>query len=367
VADQPEQPEQPRRPDNPDKPDKPSKLAELRKRHEWLDHLFRAGASYTANHGDHYAAAITYFSILALVPLLMVAFAVVTLFLRAHPELITQLETSITTAAPAGLGETLKGVIDSAIASGGTVGVIGLLGALYSGLGWMTNLREALSEQWGQRHDPPSFPRRMLMDLLALIGLGLALVISFAVAGVGGLVHQILAFLGLAGVTWLSPLIRLVLVLVGLLANALVFLWVIARLPREPVTWRSAAKAALVGAVGFEIIKQVMVFYLAQITNSPTGALFGPVLGLMIFIFTVSRFLLFLAAWAATAKENMVEKPAPPPGPAVIRTEVTVRSGPSGGLTAGLVGAGAVAGLLLGGFAGRHRSRPLTGTADRDR
>jgi membrane protein len=231
----------------------------------------------------------------------------------------------------------------------------------------MSNLREALSSQWGQRNDPPPLLRRLAVDLLALIGLGLALVASFAVIAIGGLAPHIVKFLGLDGLPWLSPLIRLVVIVVSLLANALVFLWVIARLPREPVTWRSAAKAALVGAVGFEIIKQVMVFYLAQITNSPTGALFGPVLGLMIFIFTVSRFLLFLAAWAATAKENMVEKPAPPPGPAVIRTEVTVRSGPSGGLTAGLVGAGAVAGLLLGGFAGRHRSRPLTGTADRDR
>jgi len=34
--------------DQPDQPGKPSKIAEPRRRHEWLDHLMRAGASYTA-------------------------------------------------------------------------------------------------------------------------------------------------------------------------------------------------------------------------------------------------------------------------------------------------------------------------------
>ncbi|HWN31837.1 MAG TPA: inner membrane protein YhjD [Pseudonocardia sp.] len=340
-----------------DQPEKPSKLAELRRRHEWLDHLMRAGASYTENHGDHYAAAITYFSVLALFPLLMVAFAAGALFLRNNPELLTQIEGSITKAVPGDLSKTLTGVIDSAIKSAGTVGVIGLLVALYSGLGWMSNLREALSSQWGQRADPPKLVRKLIVDLLALFGLFLAMVVSFAVTAAGGLAKPVLRLVGLDQVAWLNPVIQLVVVVIGLLANSLVFLWVIARLPREPVTWRSAAKAALAGAVGFQVINQVMVFYLGKITGSPTGAVFGPVLGLMIFIFTVSRFLLFLTAWAATARENMVEAPVEVPGPAVIRTAVTVREGLGGGVTAGLVGVGAVAGILLGTVAGLTRRR----------
>jgi len=340
-----------------DQPEKPSKLDELRRRHEWLDHLLRAGASYTENHGDHYAAAITYFSVLALFPLLMVAFAAGALFLRNNPELLAQIEGSIAKAVPGDLSKTLTGVIDSAIKSAGTVGVIGLLVALYSGLGWMSNLREALSSQWGQRADPPKLVRKLIVDLLALFGLGLAMVVSFAVTAAGGLAKPVLRLVGLDQVAWLNPVIQLVVVVIGLLANSLVFLWVIARLPREPVTWRSAAKAALAGAVGFQVINQVMVFYLAKITDSPTGAVFGPVLGLMIFIFTVSRFLLFLTAWAATARENLVEAPVEVPGPAVIRTAVTVREGLGGGVTAGLVGAGALAGIVLGTVAGLTRRR----------
>ena len=40
---------------------------------------------------------------------------------------------------------------EGAIAQRNTVGIIGLGVAVYSGLGWMGNLREALSEQWDQR------------------------------------------------------------------------------------------------------------------------------------------------------------------------------------------------------------------------
>src|SRR5581483_6259127 len=122
--------------------------------------------------------------------------------------------------------------------------------------------------------------------------------------------------------------------------------WVFARLPREPVTWRSATRAAVGAAVGLEVIKRVMVVYLATVTETPTGAAFGPILGLFIFTFTVSQFILFLTAWAATSRGNQVEPPPPAPPPAVIRPEVTVHGGTGPGAVAGLLGAGAMAGLL---------------------
>ena len=71
---------------------RPSLLTRFRSRHTGFDHLVRAGERYTETHGNHYAAAITYFSILALVPLLMVAFASVALVLQSNPDLLAQLK-----------------------------------------------------------------------------------------------------------------------------------------------------------------------------------------------------------------------------------------------------------------------------------
>ena len=324
-----------------------SKFEQLRERHEWLDHFVRAGARYTDRHGDHYAAAVTYFSVLSLVPLLMIAFAVAGFVLQAQPELLAQLQGAITKAVPGSLGQTLNSVIDTAIQSAGTVGAFGLLAALYSGIGWMTNLRDALSEQWGHVPEPPPLVRRTVVDLLSLLGLGLALIVSFAVTGLAsGFAGAVLEYLGFAEQAWAKVLLVVLGFLLSIFANWLIFLWVIARLPREEVAFRSALRAALLGAVGFEVIKQIMTIYLGVVTNSPSGAVFGSFLGLLVFAYFVSRFVLFVTAWAATSKENEEEAPVEVPGPAVIRSEVVVGAKPSGGTTAGLLGAGAAAGAL---------------------
>jgi membrane protein len=190
-------------------------------------------------------------------------------------------------------------------------------------------------------------PKRLLFDLLALLGLGVALAGSFAITGLAsGFAADVLSFVGLDDQAWAVFLLRVLGILLGLVANFGVFLWVIARLPRQHTPLRSAVKAAVLGAVGFEVLKQVMTFYLSSVTISPSGAVFGSLLGLLVFVNFVSRFTLFVTAWAATAKENEQEKPAPVPGPAVIRSEVVVRSGPNAATTAGLLGAGLVTGLL---------------------
>lgn len=332
-----------------DKPAEPTMLERYRARYPWLDHLVRAGARYTERHGDHYAAAITYFSVLALFPLILVSVAALGYVLFLQPDLLDQLKAGISANAPAGLDDLINPIVDNAIESRGTIGIIGLLGALYTGIGWMSNLREALSEQWGQPPTAPPIVKKTLFDLLTLIGLGAAMVGSFAITGlVFGFTGTILELIGLSEQGWARFLLGLFGVLLGLAANWLIFLWVIARLPREHATLRSAAKAAVLGAVGFEVLKQVMTVYLASVTDSPTGQIIGPFIGLMVFAFFTSRFILFVTAWAATSKENEQDEPVEVPGPAVIHSEVTVRSGPSAPAAAGLLGAGLLGGLLLG-------------------
>ena len=145
----------------------------------------RAGTRYTERHGDHYAAAITFFSVLSLVPLLMIAFAAAGYVLFFNPELLDELRTAITENVPAGLDEhDRQGRRAGDRPARCRSACSACSGALYSGIGWMSNLREALSEQWAQVPEAPALPKRLLFDLLALGGLGLALVGSFAITGV---------------------------------------------------------------------------------------------------------------------------------------------------------------------------------------
>jgi membrane protein len=329
-----------------------SRIDRFRARHGWLNHLVLAGQRYRVSHGDHYAAAITYFSVLAVVPMLMIAFAVVGFVLAAHPALIDALKAEIATSVPGELGQTINDVVDQAIESRTAVGIIGLIGGAYSGLSWVGNLREALTAMWSQVGGRAAFVRVKAGDALALSGLGLAIVVSFAFTAAGsGFATDLLELVGLAEQRWAEGLLAVFAVILAVVGNWLVLLWVLSRLPREPVTLRGAAKAALAGAVGLEMLKQVGALYLQSLGGSPAAIVFGPVIGLLVFAYLVSRFLLFLTAWAATAPGNEHRAAPEPhrdaPPPAVIRPNVTVRSGPTPSFAATLLGAGTLLGLAL--------------------
>ncbi|MBW4716109.1 inner membrane protein YhjD [Saccharothrix obliqua] len=325
-----------------------SKLDRLRREHPWLDHLLRAAQRYSESYGAHYAAAVTYFSVLSLVPMLMIGFAVAGFVLSSQPGLLDELKGGIAEAVPGSLGETINNVVNQAITSKGTVGVFGLLGAAYSGLGWMSNLRDALTAQWGHAKEDLPFLKTALKDLVALISLGVALVVSFGLTAAGsGFAHLVLEFVGLDGVWWAEAMLKAGTIVLALAANWLVFLWVLAKLPRKPVGWRSAIRGAAAAAVGFELLKQVGTIYLSMVTSSPAGAAFGPIIGVLVFANLVAQFLLFITAWTATARENVLKDPPLPPPPAVIRPVVQVRRAPSPRTAAGLVGVGVLLGALF--------------------
>jgi membrane protein len=340
------------------KPDRgvASSVRRLRRRYRWLDHLVRAVVRYTASNGNHYAAAIAYFSVLALFPLLMIGFSVTGFVLFRQPELVDDLKDTITELAPSQLHAVLRPLVDAAVEQRATIGVVGLLGAAYSGLGWIGNLREALTAQWQQRHQAGSLVRVKAGDLLALLGLGLAIVLSIALTAAGStFTGELVELLGLDGLGWAAVLVRVVAVLLAVAGNWLVLVWIIARLPREPVTLRSAAKAAVIGAVGVEVLKLAATLFLSSV-GGPASAVFTPVLAFFVFAYLVSRLLLFAAAWAATAGDNQrsarLRRPGhpvdvEPPPAAVIRPAVTVHTGPDARTATGLVGAGALFGLGL--------------------
>lgn len=318
-----------------------------RRKYAWLDHIMLAYERFTESYGTHYAAAVTYFSVLSLVPILMIGFAVAGFVLQSQPELLAELRAAIAEAVPdKDLSEQINEAVNTALDSKGTVGIIGLLGAAYSGLGWMSNLRDALTAQWGHAKENLPFFGTLWRDLLSLVSLGLAIVLSFAITAAGsGFAENLLDWLGFENAGWAHALVRIASIILSLLANWMVFIWVLARLPRKPVGWRSAVRGAFAAAIGFEVLKQAATIFLSFVTRSPTSAAFGSVIGVLVFANLVAQFLLFITAWTATARENREPEVVPAPPPAVIQPVVSVRSGPSPSL---MLGAGALVGALLG-------------------
>ncbi|WP_280273083.1 inner membrane protein YhjD [Nocardia wallacei] len=314
----------------------------------WLDHAIRAGGRYQRQRGDYYAAGITYFTVLSLFPLLMVGFAVAGFVLSRNADLLAELQQKVVEKVPGSFGGQLTDLIDQAVRSRTGVGVVGLVGALYAGLGWMANLRAALTEQWEQKTPEGNWVGSKVSDLLALLGLGAAMVVSLGLSALAGsgLGRSVLKSVHLDNAPGVGVLLTVVSLVLAVLASWAVFVWIIARLPREPVTLVSALKAALLAALAFELWKQLASIYLKSVLNSPAGVTFGPIIGLMVFAYITARIILFATAWAATARENEPEAEIPPPPPAVIEPRVNV--GMTARTGAALFGAGAVAGALVG-------------------
>jgi membrane protein len=157
----------------------------------------------------------------------------------------------------------------------------------------------------------------MVSDAGRLIGLGLVLAVSLGLTVLGGFLAGAVAGPEGAGVVR-AVLATATTLALSLVANLLIVLWMLARLPREPVALRTAAAPALLAAVGFEVIQQVGTVYLGWVTGSPAGIVFGPILGLLVAVYLGARLLLFATAWAATRGHVPLEEPPPedpPVGP----------------------------------------------------
>jgi membrane protein len=291
----------------------------------------RAQDRYQRSKGDFYAAGITYYTIFALFPLLMVAFSVLGFVLASRPEVMAEMEKRIKSVVSGDLGRQLVNLIDSAIDSRTSVGLIGLATAAWVGLGWMNNLREALSQMWDQRESENGFVRTKLSDLLALLSAFVAIVVTVALTalGDGSVLSKVLSWFGVHDFPGLGFGLRIAAIVVSVLVSWLLFTWMIARLPRESISFRSSVRAGLLAAIGFEVFKQVASIYLRSVVHGPAGATFGPVLGLMVFAYITARLVLFATAWAATSSDNLRPEPVPAPAPAVI----TPRVGPDEGLS----------------------------------
>ncbi|MGI8723408.1 MAG: YihY/virulence factor BrkB family protein [Geodermatophilaceae bacterium] len=279
----------------------PGRLDRLRERHGWLDHVVRAATLYVDRNADVLAGSITYFGFLALFPTLLLAASVFGFVLAGRPELLDDVIAQIVDYIPGSAGDQLVEALNAAIESRNAVGVVGLLGLIYAGLGWISKLRLAIQTLWRGKPETGNFLRDIARDLRTLVGLGGGLTASLAVTAVGTAAASFLVDLvGLSqfpGVTLLTGALAIALAIAG---STLVFSWLFGSMSGHDITYRAVLPGAILAAVGFEVLKLIGGFYLSLVSNSVSAGVFGSVVGILLFIYLACRFLLFCVAWTAT-------------------------------------------------------------------
>jgi membrane protein len=335
--------------------DSPGAIDKYRDKWPWFDHVMRMNERYGDQGGNHFAAGITYFSVLSIFPLVMLIFATVAMVLAGNEDLMNDITDSITESAGDDLGATLNDIVEGAVDQRGSVFGIGLVLALWTGLGWMANLRLGVSEMWKVDGTAESFIKGKISDLIGLLGLLLSLVVAFGVTaiGSGGFTRDLLDTIGLGDIPGIRFLTWLVALVVALIANWIVFFWLMLFLPRTYVPRAAAARAAIIGAIAFELIKQFATLLFSNALSSPAAAAFGPIIGIMVMLYLIWRVVLYLAAWTATTPEALAQMVPNAPPPAVIRVRQESRPGSRNVSKAGLVGVGTAVGATAAGLLGR--------------
>ncbi len=279
------------------------RVVELRARRPFIDHVARTVEHYSAVKGNLQAGAVTYFGFLSFFPILALAFFAVgyisKVFKNAQDVLVEALESLLP-----GMDLDLSSFEEAA----NVAGIIGLVGLLYAGLGWVSAMREALVVMFElPQREQPNFVVGKLRDLVTLCLIGVVLLISVALTGfVSGFAEDLLEWAGLG--SELEPLVTLLTVVLGLAANMVLFLALFVLLATPSTPRRSLLSGALLGALGFEVLKRLSFLLLGATRSSEAFQVFGIALILVVWIYYFSRVVMYAAAWAHTSPAARAER-----------------------------------------------------------
>ncbi|WP_236743479.1 MULTISPECIES: YihY/virulence factor BrkB family protein [Nocardiopsis] len=279
---------------------------ELRRRSPFVDHLVRAYERYADRNGTQLAGAVTYFTFLSFFPLLALAFAAVGYLAAVQVEVGDYLQRALADVLP-GLADQLPVEEISQARVGASV--LGVLGLFYAGLNAVASLREALHSIWMKSlREGPNILLRKAVDLLVMLGLGTALVVTVALTSVAQAATQwLLSLVGLDGSLLADLSLRALALAIGVGVNMGIFMLAFSLLSGSDRPRRLMWRGALLGAVGFEILKAVAAVLLSGTLANPVYASFAVLVGLLVWINLVMRLVVFSAAWSATWL------PVPPP------------------------------------------------------
>ncbi|MFF4348115.1 YihY/virulence factor BrkB family protein [Streptomyces sp. NPDC001530] len=249
------------------------------------------------------AAAMTFISFVALFPLLTLAAAIAAATLSTSQQ--KELQDKLAEQVP-GISDRLN--IEDLVQNAGTIGVIAGAVLLFTGIGWVGSMRECLRAVWELPDSEENPLLRKLKDGGVLVGFGGAVLVTIAASAVASsLVGWTARQLGIDEYGWGSVVLQVAAIAVAVLADFLLLLYVLTLLPGVQPPRRRLIVAALIGAVGFELLKLLLSGYMRGVASKSMYGAFGVPIAVLLWINFTVKLLLFCAAWTATQSDESAE------------------------------------------------------------
>ncbi|MFK0188651.1 MULTISPECIES: YihY/virulence factor BrkB family protein [Streptomyces] len=264
-------------------------------------HAWRSYERLDRVHWARLAAAITFISFLALFPLIAVGAAIAAALLSDKQ--LDTIKDKLADQVP-GISDQLG--IDGLVANAGTVGLVAGALLLFTGVGWVGSLRECLRAVWDLDDVQEANPVvAKVKDAVLLVGLGGAALATLAVSTVGSTaVGWTADQIGIPENGAGGILLRVAALAVAVVADFLLLLYLLSLLPGVEPPRRRLVVAALLGAVGFELLKLLLGSYMRDVAGKSMYGAFGVPIALLLWINFTAKLLLFCAAWTATGSKE---------------------------------------------------------------
>ncbi len=278
-------------------------------------HLLRASQRYRNRLGHQFAGSITFFSVLAMVPILMFAFGALGWTLTViRPQWLDFVKEVIArNLAEGALRDQVIGLLDLYLYNWRAISLFAGIAALYAGAGWTANLKGAIRGLWRPEFDLREKRHSMPVEFIINVGLLISLLVLAGVALVANAISTNLAadlvnLVGLDNTFINSGAIRALSLAINLASAWGIFAFLYWVLPEEKVAPLAIARGSLIAAILFYFLQRATTFLSGMLDDIFGRTLFGPILLSMLFLSLFARLILIMAAWIATSNQPAVAR-----------------------------------------------------------
>jgi membrane protein len=267
----------------------------------WWTVVKEAGANWSNHKDARQGAALAYYSVFSLGPIIVIAIAVAGL-LFGRDAVTSQVMASIKEM----LGDTGAKAVEAMLAgasrpaSGIMATVLGIGALLFAAIGVVVQLKDALNVVWEVEESKESglwhFARNYVLSFAAVLTLGFLLLVSLLVsAGLAAAGKYAATYIPEAALHVVSVLISFVVVMA---LFAMMFKW----LPDVTVAWQDVWLGAFLTALFFEIGKAAIGFYIGKQGLESTYGAAASIVVVLIWVYYTSQIILMGAevthSWA---------------------------------------------------------------------
>jgi membrane protein len=279
----------------------------------WLAILAAASRNWLASQAFIYAAALAFFTVFSIAPVLVVVVALVGLVIgesAVQGQLFVQLEDT--------LGAEIAGVVQTAVInsqidqSGIWPALIGVLATIVGATTVFAQMQQSLNQIWDVAPRPTRnnlwhFIKSRLLSLTIILAIGFIMLVSLLLSvALRGIMAFADGWLPVPG--WMMVGMELVL---SLLVITLLFAAMFKILPDVLLSWRDVLPGAFITAVLFTAGRSLIAIYLAYTATASAYGAAGSLALLLLWVNYSSMILLFGAAFTRAHLESRGKRVRP--------------------------------------------------------